>query len=101
MTFDLGKAMAKKGEFESARLADFAFRQRARTFRLMAIELGRQPAELVGLIAQMDDDALLEELAERFPDEATRLQDLYATCSAEARAQLIKERGDPTPHRLL
>ena len=93
--------MAKKGEFESARLADFAFRQRARTFRLMAIELGRDPAELVGLIAQMDDKAILKELAERFPDEARQLPELYERCTAEARGQLIKERGDPTPHRLL
>ena len=99
MAFDLGKAMAKKGEFESARLADFEFRQRARTFRLMAAELGTEPAELVAMIAQMDDEALLAVLAERFPQVA--LQQMYERCGETARAQLIEERGDPTPHRLL
>ena len=60
MTFDLGKAFAKKGEFESARLADFEFRQRARTFRLMAEKIGREadPARVVAMIAQMDDEAI-------------------------------------------
>ena len=100
--FDLGRAMAKKGEFESARLADFEFRRRARTFRLMAERIGREadPARVVGMIAQRDDDAILKELAERFPQYAQQLASLYDQCSAEARMQLIKERGDPTPHRL-
>lgn len=101
MVFDLGKAMAKKGEFESARLADFEFRQRARTFRLMAERLREEPAELVSLIAQMDDEALLAVVGERTGRAAEELQALYRKCSAEARAQLIAERGDPTPHRLL
>ena len=97
MTFDLGKAMAKKGEFESARLADFEFRQRARTFRLMGEALGE---DLVALIAQMADEAILERLVEGGRD-TDEVRALYQRCSADARAQLIKERGDPTPHRLL
>jgi hypothetical protein len=100
--FDLGKAMAKKGELESARLADFEFRQRARTFRLMAEKIGREadPGRVVAMIAQMDDAAILKELAADFPQYAPQLASLYDQCSAEARTQLIKERGDPTPHRL-
>ena len=103
MVFDLGKAMAKKGEFESARLADFEFRQRARTFRLMAerLEIEGDPARIVTLITQMNDEALIEQLAERLSREQDELHALYQQCSVEARAQLIKERGDPTPHRLL
>ena len=100
MAFDLGKAMAKKGEYESARLADFEFRQRARTFRLMAERLGEEPATLVGRIAQKDDEGILADLVAGGRD-AAELDVLYRKCSAEARAQLIEERGDPTPHRLL
>ncbi|GAA4756470.1 hypothetical protein GCM10023264_25140 [Sphingomonas daechungensis] len=100
MTFDLGKAMAKKGEFESARLAEFGFRQRARTFRMMAGELGAEPADLVAMVAQMDDEAILQELRIRFLAQADRIEAAYGRCVAEARAQLIRERGDPTPHRL-
>ena len=102
MVFDLGKAMAKKGEFESARLADFEFRLRARTFRLMARKIGREadPARVVAMIAQMSDQEILKELAERFPEHAEDMDRLYRECSVEARAQLIKELGDPTPHRL-
>src|SRR5689334_7119705 len=59
MAWDLAKAMAKKGEFESARLADFEFRQRARTFRLMAEARGEDPSALVSMIAQKSDDAIL------------------------------------------
>lgn len=99
MTFDLGKAMAKKGEFESARLADFEFRQRARTFRLLGETLSIEPASLVGQIAQMSDEAILEQLV-RDGHAAGELARLYQRCTVEARAQLIAERGDPTPHRL-
>ena len=99
MAWDLAKAMAKKGEFESARLADFEFRQRARTFRLMAEKLGRDPAKLVAMIAQKSDDAILDDLAPKH--NAAHLHDLYASCLADARKQLIAERGDPTPYRLL
>ena len=103
MVFDLGKAMAKKGEFETARLADFEFRQRARTFRLMAerLEVDGDPARIVTLITQMNDDDLLDALAERLSEDVEGLRKLYQQCGVEARAQLIEERGDPTPHRLL
>ncbi len=102
MVFDLGKAMAKKGEFESARLADFEFRQRARTFRLMAERIGREadPVRVVGMIAQMDDEAILKVLSQDFPEHADRIDRLYDECSVDARAQLISELGDPTSHRL-
>lgn len=39
MVWDLGKAMRKKEEFESARLVDFEFRQRVRATRLIAQKL--------------------------------------------------------------
>ena len=93
MAWDLAKAMAKKGEFE--------FRQRARTFRLMAEARGEEPATLVALIAQKSDEAILEELAARDGKSLDELRALHERCGAEARKQLIAERGDPTPYRLL
>ena len=101
MAWDLAKAMAKKGEFESARLADFEFRQRARTFRLMADARGEDPSALVAMIAQKSDEAILEELAARDGQPLAELNALYERCGAEARKRLIAERGDPTPYRLL
>lgn len=35
------------------------------------------------------------------PQPPAELRSLYARCSAEARTALIKELGDPTPHRLV
>jgi len=102
MAFDLRGALLKKEERESARLAEFEFRLRARTFRLIAADLrpGEDPAAIVALVARMDDPAALERLAEDFPDRRPSLHDLYARCRAEARLQLIGELGDPSPYRL-
>lgn len=103
MVWDLRGALLKKEERESARLMDFEFRLRARTFRLMAEKIGRTADRdrVVGMIAKMDDDAILAELAKRFPEHAAKLPELYAEAGAEARKQLIAERGDPSPYRLL
>ena len=97
MAFDLRGALLKKEERESARLADFAFR--ARTFRLLAETLGLEPSRIVPLIATMDDPAIVEALARDHPGRAP-LGGLYDRCRADARAQLIVEEGDPSPHRL-
>ena len=96
MVWDLRGALLKKEEFESARLQNFEFRQRARAMRLLAAELGEDPQRLVVEIAEHDDAAILARLAERHGDLAER----YGRCRSEARAQLIAEIGDPTPHRL-
>ena len=92
MSFDLGDALRRKGEHESARLDDFAFRLRARTMKLLAERLGRDPAPLIAAIALAEDDAIIA--AEGLP-----LRD-YHLALAEARAQLLAELGDPAPHRL-
>jgi hypothetical protein len=92
MPLDLGEALRRKGEHESARLDDFAFRLRARTMKLLAQRLGRESAPLVAAIALADDDAILA--AEGLP-----LAD-YRQAQAEARAQLLAELGNPAPHRL-
>jgi hypothetical protein len=100
MTFDLRGAMLKKEEFESARLAEFGYRWRARTMRLLAAAL--DPAlsadEMAAETARRDDGAILADLAARYPDAG--VAGLYDRARAEARKALIAELGDPTPHRL-
>jgi hypothetical protein len=100
MVFDLGKAMRKKEEFESARLMDFEFRQRVRATRLLARRTGADEAWLVSEIAVHPDEAMLDALAERIAAPREALAAAYRECLTEARRQLIGERGDPSPHRL-
>jgi hypothetical protein len=92
MSFDLGNALRRKGEFETARLDAFEFRVSARTMRLLAERLGVEPATLVAAVARHDDAHIIADL----PGAAA----LYPECVAMARQQLISEFGDPTPHRL-
>lgn len=103
MVWDLRAALLKKGEFESARLIDFEFRERARTMRLLAplVSPDLDPRTLVGEIVEGDDRMILGRLLERYPhlEEATLLRD-FAACRAQARRELVAERGDPTPYRL-
>lgn len=94
MAFDLQKALHKKGEQESARLDDFAFRLRVRTMRELAAAIGADPDTLVRLAVALDDDAL----ARALPPDAT--PELVASARSRAERALIAERGDPSPHRL-
>lgn len=100
MAWDLRSSLLKKEERESARLAEFEFKLRARTFRLVATALGAPPEEVVSLIAGGDDTAVLRQLSVSFPRRAADLHELHARCRVEARAQLIAEVGDPSPYRL-
>lgn len=103
MAWDLRAALLKKGEIESARLDDFEFRVRARTMRLFADRIGYGVSGdlLCGRIAAESDEAILAALAVQFPDIGERvLLEAYVASRDAARAVLISERGDPTPHRL-
>lgn len=100
MAWDLGKAMQKKEEFESARLADFEFRQRVRATRLLARTLGVDESSLVKEIAARDEEGVLDLVAVETSRSKVKIAAEFARCLVEARAQLIAERGDPTPHRL-
>lgn len=103
MAWDLRAALLKKGEIESARLDAFAFRERARTLRLLAEEIGRglDSQELASRIAVQDDAAILADLASALPDLGpVTLHALFERCRDAARRSLIAEIGDPTPHRL-
>jgi hypothetical protein len=103
MVWDLRAALLKKGEVESARLDDFAFRLRARAMRLLADRIGRglSGEDLCRAIATEPDDAILAALADRFPDLSRKdLAVMHAACEVEARTALLAELGDPTPHRL-
>jgi len=100
MAFDLRRALLGKEDKDSARLMDFEFRQRARTFRLMAEALGIDSAALVRTIALHTDPAILDGLANDLPKSREELGELYVRCRADAHRQLAGELGDPTPHRL-
>lgn len=100
MVFDLRRALLSKEEKESSRLMDFEFRQRARSFRLIAEALGLPGDDLVRQIALSADGAILDRLVTEQGIARTKLGGLYARCRAEAHRQLVEELGDPTPHRL-
>jgi hypothetical protein len=96
MVWDLRGALLAKEEFESARLQNFEFRHRARAMRLLAERIGEDAQALVVETAEHDDEAILSRLAQTHGD----LTAAYHECQSKARAQLISEIGDPTPHRL-
>ncbi|MGX7895981.1 hypothetical protein [Tsuneonella sp. HG222] len=92
--------MQKKEEFESARLMDFEFRQRARATRLLARSLGLSEEALVRDIALKSEDGLLDAIAAETSQPKEVVAKLYGICLSDARKQLIAERGDPSPYRL-
>ena len=100
MVWDIGQAMRRKEEFESARLLDFAFRLRARTAGRFAAELGWDRTDLVARTVRQDQPALLEAVADRTGRPAAELERLWMRLEAQARVELIAEIGDPTPNRL-
>ena len=100
MVWDLGKAMRKKEEFESARLIDFEFRQRARAFKMLAGKLAIDLAKVVDELSVRDENALLDFVAELSGRARSDVEAEYLQCAASVRKQLIIERGDPTPNRL-
>ena len=100
MVWDLGRAMRKKEEFESARLMDFECRLRARTMRLLGDAIGLDGSSYARESALQSDEAILDAIAS---DSGRAREDVateHSRCAIEARAQLIGERGDPTPYRL-
>ncbi|HEY0597152.1 hypothetical protein [Sphingopyxis sp.] len=100
MTWDLGKAMQKKEEFESARLMDFEFRLRVRATRLLARACGLDEIAWVREVAARDTAGVVDMMANATARDRDDLLSEYQRCSAVARQQIIEERGDPTPHRL-
>lgn len=100
MAFDLGLAMRKKEEFESARLMDLKFRLRARAARSLASSLGISATAAASLVAAAPEAELVERLAELAAAPVDVVRQEYQRCLAEARENLVAERGDPTPHRL-
>jgi hypothetical protein len=101
MVWDLRGALLKKEERESARLADFEFKHRVRTFRLLARELGANEKDVAALIVQGSDAVALEQLRQAHAARANEITSLYESCKAYARSQLVKEVGNPAPYKLL
>jgi hypothetical protein len=100
MVFDLGAAMRKKAEFESARLMNFEFRRRARAVRLLAGELGVDEAEALSLVSALPEEQIAAALAARAHCPPKEVEARFAACLAQAHRALVAECGDPTPHRL-
>lgn len=100
MVWDLRGALLKKEEVESARLADFEFRHRVRTMRLLAPLIGQDIGTLVNAVALHDDTRILVDLQETSGRPAAEIGLEYEKCRADAYRQLVAERGDPSPHRL-
>ena len=100
MVFDLGLALRKKEELESARLMDFEFRLRARAARLLAKALGLNETAAARLIATVPEHEIAERLAQLAATPVDVAKAAYESFLAAARRQILAERGDPTPHRL-
>ncbi|ABD27639.1 hypothetical protein Saro_3204 [Novosphingobium aromaticivorans DSM 12444] len=97
MTFDLGKALLRKEEYESARLTEFDFAEMVRALKALAGELGADVEPMLGILAENGLASALLHLR------AIAQRDVgadYLRCRAVARAKLIEERGDPSPVRL-
>lgn len=98
--FDLGLAMRKKEEFETARLLDFDFRRRARATRMLADWLALDNATAAHVMASVPESEVPERLATLTGVDVAVVRDRYAACIAQAHAALLIERGDPAPHRM-
>lgn len=97
MAFDLGKALLRKEEYESARLTEFEFTEMVRALKALAHDVGAEVEPMLGLLAERGLGAALALLSARAGRDIG--QD-YLHCRAKARARLIEERGDPSPVRL-
>lgn len=97
MTFDLGKALLRKEEYESARLTEFEFAEMVRALKALAAELEVPAEPMLGVLAERGLDAALRYLQEAAGRD---VEADYLRCRAKAREKLIEERGDPSPVRL-
>jgi len=100
MIWDLGRAMRKKEEFESSRLMEFEYRQRARAMRLLAEQFELDPDHWARETALSSDETIIETIAAEASRDVDTIRQAHGACLEEARRQLIGERGDPTPYRL-
>lgn len=97
MTFDLGKALLRKEEYESARLTEFDFAEMVRALKALAGELGADVEPMLGILAE---NGLASALLHLRAIAQRDVEADYLRCRAVARAKLIEERGDPSPVRL-
>jgi hypothetical protein len=100
MVFDLGKAMSRKEEWESARLLDFEFRRRARATRMAAQSLGIDETDAARIAATTDDQTIPERLATLSGAPIADVAATYQRCLSTVHSELVAERGDLTPFRL-
>lgn len=79
---------------------DFEFRQRSRATKNLVQILGLSDNIAAGIVATLTEEASLERLSALSGVLLDAVHVHYAECLVTARAQLIEERGDPTPQRL-
>ncbi len=85
MVWNLGKAMQKKEEFESARLMNFEFRQRTPATRHLASSFGLEESTVVREIAIRNEDSLLDMVAAKAGKSRDEVLSRYQHCLSEAR----------------
>ncbi|MDF8333514.1 hypothetical protein [Novosphingobium cyanobacteriorum] len=100
MTIDLGKALLRKEEHDSARATEFEFTEMVRALKALAAELGLHPVPMLAVLAERGLPAALAHLGEGAGLLETEIDSRYLRARAHARARLIAERGDPGPVRL-
>lgn len=101
MAWDLRGALLKKEERESSRLADFEFKRRVRTLRLLARKFSLDEKSIVALIAKGNDEEALDAITSAHRIDRSTLKMTFTHCAEKARKQLIGELGSPEPYRLL
>lgn len=100
MSFDLGKALLRKEEFESGRWTEFEFTETVRALKALAADLGLHPVPLLDRMSEKGMGAALGLAAKLADMPESEVEGRYLRCRAIARAKLIEERGDPSPVRL-
>ena len=99
MVLDLGKALLRKEEYESARLTEFEFTEMVRALKALAAEREVPTEPLLGTLIDRGLDAAVASLVDGEAGLQRAWAD-YLRLRAIAREQLIAERGDPSPIRL-
>lgn len=85
--------MRKKEEFESARLLDFEFRQRARAARLLARSFGLDELVLVREVIARTDSGIVDMVAAETGRPRNEVSAEHGRCLAVAHRELVAERA--------
>lgn len=101
MTFDLRAALLKKEEYETGKLLNFEFRLKARAMRHTARALGLDEAAFAQKTVTDSVPTILRDIAEAARQPYDDVEALWRESEHTARAELVGELGDPSPHPLI